>query len=62
MLEISAKNGVRDVILGCEGKTSDLAAHYSRNSGAANTFFFTIQTVAHPGFSQGEGGFENFHV
>ena len=28
MLEISAKNGLRDVILGSEGKTSDLAAHF----------------------------------
>ena len=43
MFEISAKNGLRDVILGCEGETSDLAAHFSRNSGAANTVLFTIQ-------------------
>ena len=27
-----------------EVKTSDLAAHFSRNSGAANTVLFTIQT------------------
>ena len=40
MLEISAKNGLRDVILGSEEKTSDLAAHFSRNYGAANTFFY----------------------
>ena len=42
--EISAQNGLRDVILGSEGKSSDLAAHFSRNSGAANTVLFTIQT------------------
>ena len=45
MFEISAQNGLRDVILGSEGKTSDLAAHFSRNSGAANTVLFTIQTL-----------------
>ena len=44
MFEISAKNGLRDVILGSEEKTSYLAAHFSHNSGAANTFLFTIQT------------------
>ena len=44
IFEISAKNGLCDVILGSEEKTSDLAAHFSRNSGAANTFLFTIQT------------------
>ena len=43
MLEISAKSGLCDVILGGEVKTSDLAAHFSRNSGAANTVLFTIQ-------------------
>ena len=37
MLEISAKKGLCDVIWGSEVKTSDLAAHFSRNSGAANT-------------------------
>ena len=42
--EISAKKGLRDVILGSEEKASDLAAHFSRNSGAANTVLFTIQT------------------
>ena len=30
--------------LGSEVKTSDLAAHFSSNSGAVNTFLFTIQT------------------
>ena len=40
MFEISAKKGLRDVILGSEEKTSDLAAHFSRNSGAANTILF----------------------
>ena len=44
MFEISDKKGLRDVILGSEEKTSDLAAHFSRNSGAANTVLFTIQT------------------
>ena len=44
MFEIAAKKGLRDVILGSEEKTSDLAAHFSRNSGAANTALFTIQT------------------
>ena len=37
-------NGLCDVILRSEEKTSDLAAHFSRNSGAANTVLFTIQT------------------
>ena len=32
------------VICGSEVKTSDLAAHFSRNSGAANAVLFTIQT------------------
>ena len=41
--EISAKSGLNDVILGSEEKTSDLAAHFSRNSGAANTVLFIIQ-------------------
>ena len=44
MFEISAKNCLRDVILGSEGKNSDLAAHSARNYGAANTFLFAIQT------------------
>ena len=44
MFEISANKGLGDVIWGSEVKTSDLAAHFSRNSGAANTFLFTIQT------------------
>ena len=42
MLEISAKKGLRDVILGSEEKTSDLAAHFSRNSDAANTVLFLL--------------------
>ena len=45
MFEISAKNGLCNAILGSEEKTSDLAAHSSRNSGAANTVLFTIQTL-----------------
>ena len=45
MFELSAKNGFCDVILGSEEKTSDLAAHFSRNSGAANTVLLTIQTL-----------------
>ena len=44
MFEISAKKGLREVILGSEEKTSDLAAHFSHNSGTANTVLFTIQT------------------
>ena len=44
MFEISAKSDLRDVILGSEEKTSNLAAHFSRNSGAANAVLFTIQT------------------
>ena len=44
MLEISANKGLRDVIWGSEVKTSDLAAHFSHNSGAANTLLFAIQT------------------
>ena len=44
MFEIFAKKGLRDVILGSEEITSDLAAHFSCNSGAANSFLFTIQT------------------
>ena len=44
MFEISAQNGLREVIFRIEGKTSDLAAHFSSNSGAANTVLFTIQT------------------
>ena len=44
MFEISAKKGLRDVILDSEEKTPDVAAHFSRNSGAANTVLFTIQT------------------
>ena len=44
MFEISAKKGLCDVIWGSEAKISDLAAHFSRNSGAANTVLFTIQT------------------
>ena len=41
MFEIFAKKGLRDVNLGSEEKTSDLAAHFSRNSGAANTVFIS---------------------
>ena len=40
MFEISAKNGLRDVSLGSKEKTSDLAAHFSRNSCAANTVLY----------------------
>ena len=44
MFETSAKKGLcKRVIRGSEIKTSDLAAaHFSRNSGAANTALFTI--------------------
>ena len=44
MFEISAKKGLCDVICGSEVKTSNLAAHFSLNSGAANPVLFTIQT------------------
>ena len=44
MFEISVKTGLCYVIWDSEVKTSDLAAHFSRNSGAANTVLFTIQT------------------
>ena len=44
MIEIFAKKGLCYVIWGSEVKTSDLAAHFSRNSGAENTVLFTIQT------------------
>ena len=44
MFELSAQNGLCDVILGSEGKTSDLAAHFSHNCGTANTVLLTIQT------------------
>ena len=44
MLEISVQNGLHDVIFGSEGKSSDLAVQFSRNSGAAKTVWFTIQT------------------
>ena len=44
MFEISNKKGLCYIIWGSEVKTSDLVAHFSRNSGAANTVLFTIQT------------------
>ena len=44
MFEISAKKGLRDVIWGSEVKASDLVAHFTCNSGAANTVLFAIQT------------------
>ena len=45
MFEISANKGLCDISWGSKVKTSDLAAHFSRNSGAANTVLFTIQTL-----------------
>ena len=45
MFEISAQKGLCDVIWASEVKTSDLAAHVSHNSGAANTVLYTIQTL-----------------
>ena len=44
LFEISAKKDLCDVIWGSEVKTSDLAGHFSRNSGAANTVLFILQT------------------
>ena len=56
MFEIFAKKGLRDVILGSEEKTSDFAAHFSRNSGAASTVLFTIQTFnEHPRMAKLKG-------
>ena len=40
MFEMSARKGLCDVILGSEFKTSGLAAHFSRNFGAANTVVY----------------------
>ena len=45
MFESSAKKGLCYVICGSEVKTSDLAAHFHTNSGAANTILFTIPNV-----------------
>ena len=59
IFEISAKNGLCDVILGSTEKTSDLAAHFSRNSGAASIVLFTIQTFneySSSGVATGGGG------
>ena len=44
MFEMSANKGLCDAIWGSEVKNSDLSAHFSHNSGAANTFLFIIQT------------------
>ena len=44
MFEISTNKGLCYVICGSEVKTSDLAAHFSRNSGVADMVLFTIQT------------------
>ena len=44
MFEISTKNGLCDVFLGREEKNFGFGSALSRNSGAANTIFFTIQT------------------
>ena len=40
MFEISTNKGLCDVIWGSEVKTSDLTAHFSHNSGAANRYVF----------------------
>ena len=40
MFELSAKKGLCYVICSSEGKTSDLAAQFSRNSGTANMILF----------------------
>ena len=45
MFEISAKKGLCDVNWGSEVKTSDFAAHFSRNSGAANAILFTVSEI-----------------
>ena len=54
MFESFAQNGLRDVILGSEGKTSDLAAHFSRNSGAANMVLFTYYSNVQRTFKDGK--------
>ena len=46
MFESSVKKGLCYVIWGSQVQTSDLAVHFSRNSGAANTVLFTIQTFS----------------
>ena len=46
-LKFPPENCLYDVIsgiLGSEGNTSDLAAHFPRSSGAVNTVLFTIET------------------
>ena len=49
MFEISDKNVFCDVILGSEEKTSDLAAHFSRNSGAVCYFYRLEKANKHSG-------------
>ena len=58
MFEISVKEDLCYVIWGSEVKTSDLAAHFSRNSGAANTVLFTFFEFSIPAsrsYGQGKG-------
>ena len=45
MFEISAKKGLCYVIWGSEVKTSDLAAHFSRNSGVTGRRFVNTRFV-----------------
>ena len=54
MFEISAKKGFCYVIWGSEVKTSDLAAHFSRNSGAANTVLFRYYSNVQRTFKDGK--------
>ena len=39
------QNGLCDVILGSEEKTSDLATPFSRNSGASNMVYFLLPSM-----------------
>ena len=45
MFKISSKNSFCDTILGSDLKISDLVAHFSRNSGTANTVLFTYYSI-----------------
>ena len=54
MFEISANKGLCDVIRGSEVKTSDLAAHFSRNFGAATTFLFRYYSNVQRTFKDGK--------
>ena len=54
MFEVSAQKGLCDVIWGSEVKASDLGAHFSRNSGAANTVLFNYYSNIQRTFKDGK--------